>query len=911
MKKLRNAILPTLLLSTAASLQLYAATQRAASCSTSAVQAAVNAANNGDTVLIPDGSCSWTSGISTNKQIWIRAENYTPTKGGSASRNVIITNNASVPLFSFTTGDIFHAALSGIRINEGSGGNNAVEVRGSGSKVFLLSDMFFEVKSRYGSSTEVAVIDWSAQGGVIWNTRFIGLGTGGVAGVGADGASLVIKGQPRVWNTSSTMGTLDTNGNVNLYVEDCSCLNMSQFPDADDHARAVWRYNTLDGCWGLTHGFTSTWGGRHAEYYNNTFSVTSTARNHQGRNFWIRAGTALFTDNVVNNAAAPGEYGAPSLFEIGDNTSPGTYPMSRQPGWGHNGTSSVSDPIYSWNNTGAQQGSWSYNSQPGGWQNIVVSGRDVFVNAGAKPGYSKYTYPHPMRSALAPPTPDGIAPTAPSSLSAQPISSSQISLAWTASTDNTGISGYQIERCQGASCSNFSQIDTSASEAYTATGLIASTTYGFRVRAFDSAGNLSAYSSLATATTQAAAVTDSTAPSIPTSLSASVISASQINLSWTASTDNVAVTGYRVERCQGSTCTNFAQVGAPIATSYSSTGLSASTTYRFRVRANDAAGNLSGDSSIASATTQATSTSPAPLPTGESGLASQFPGDANIQSHPDVLFADDFESYSLAGQLTTRWNQVYQSSYTRIATEASSVFAGGKSLEFRVPQQSVEVANEAIKTISPTEDTVFVRVYTKFEAGYSASGSTHNGIAVSAQYSTPGVPANGTNKFYVDVENSRDSTSETTPGRTNVYIYHPEQRSEWGDHWYPDGRVVPFDLTPGNFGPYFVARPDFTPQLSRWYCYELMVKANTPGQRDGRVAVWIDGNLVADFLSVRLRDVSSLKIDRILIGLHIGSNTVRQNMKWYDNVVVARSYIGPMSSAAVIAAPTNLRTSVQ
>ena len=221
--------------------------------------------------MIPNGSCTWTSGISTTKQIWIRAQNYTPTSGGNTTRSVTITNNSNSPLFRFTTGNNYHVALSGLRINEGSSMENAVEVNGSGSKVALISDMFFEVKQRNGSSVEIAVIDWPAQGGVMWNSRFVGLGTGGVAGVGADGASFVIKGTPRLWNTASTMGSLDTNGAVNVYVEDSSCYNAGQFPDLDDHGRAVFRYNTIDGCSGVTHGFTSSWGGRHIEWYNNTF----------------------------------------------------------------------------------------------------------------------------------------------------------------------------------------------------------------------------------------------------------------------------------------------------------------------------------------------------------------------------------------------------------------------------------------------------------------------------------------------------------------------------------------------------------------------------------------------------------------------------------------------------------------
>ena len=101
---------------------------------------------------------------------------------------------------------------------------------------------------------------------------------------------------------------------------------------------------------------------------------------------------------------------------------------------------------------------------------------------------------------------------------------------------------------------------------------------------------------------------DSQPPTAPGALTASAASASQINLSWTASSDNVGVTGYRVERCQGASCTNFVQVATTPGTSYSDTGLAANTTYRYQVRAADAAGNLSLYSNLASATTQAGNT---------------------------------------------------------------------------------------------------------------------------------------------------------------------------------------------------------------------------------------------------------------------------------------------------------------
>ena len=95
----------------------------------------------------------------------------------------------------------------------------------------------------------------------------------------------------------------------------------------------------------------------------------------------------------------------------------------------------------------------------------------------------------------------------------------------------------------------------------------------------------------------------------------------------------------------------------------------------------------------------------------------------------------------------------------------------------------------------------------------------------------------------------------------NVYVYHPEQRDIWGDHFFPTGLVMPNTSLPFDFGPTFVSRPDVVPNLDQWYSYELMVKTNTPGQKDGRIACWLDGKLVADFPNLRMRDVPTLTIN--------------------------------------------------
>src|SRR5262245_34774130 len=98
---------------------------------------------------------------------------------------------------------------------------------------------------------------------------------------------------------------------------------------------------------------------------------------------------------------------------------------------------------------------------------------------------------------------------------------------------------------------------------------------------------------------------DSQAPSTPGTPTASSITSSGATLSWSASTDNIGVTGYDVLRASGSSGGTFTSVGSTATTSFAATGLSPSSTYRFTVRARDAAGNMSASSNPVTVTTQA------------------------------------------------------------------------------------------------------------------------------------------------------------------------------------------------------------------------------------------------------------------------------------------------------------------
>jgi hypothetical protein len=189
-------------------------------------------------------------------------------------------------------------------------------------------------------------------------------------------------------------------------------------------------------------------------------------------------------------------------------------------------------------------------------------------------------------------------PNPPSNLTVTAISSSSLSLQWR--DNSTDEASFQIERCQGATCTNFALLRQVAANTitFTDTGLLANTTYRYRIAALGRNSKLSAYSNIAGAATFSLA----TAPVAPGNLVASAVSSSQINLAWTDNSNNE--TGFIVERALLSTgpWTQVATTSANIA-SWANAGLTPTTTYYYRVKAYNSVGN-SAYSNLASATTQ-------------------------------------------------------------------------------------------------------------------------------------------------------------------------------------------------------------------------------------------------------------------------------------------------------------------
>lgn len=235
------------------------------------------------------------------------------------------------------------------------------------------------------------------------------------------------------WSTDSTMGMADTNGATNLYIEDCDFHAVHQVCDADDKSRVVIRHCIWDNSQFANHGAdTSSFGVRHVEIYDNEliFDVfpqdcaTEIALQHA---IWIRGGTGVITDNVfpkitsscaktkanimfsvLNTRRKSGPYGCwttyPAPHQVGQGYGPGAV-FHRFAGRGHYRNADYyiyAEPVYIWNNTGSGGNLVSLNGDPDACGNnqqvtdYIQEGRDYKLEP--KPGYAKYTYPHPLRS---------------------------------------------------------------------------------------------------------------------------------------------------------------------------------------------------------------------------------------------------------------------------------------------------------------------------------------------------------------------------------------------------------------------------------------------------------------------------------------------------------------------------------
>jgi hypothetical protein len=284
------------------------------------------------------------------------------------------------------------------------------------------------------------------------------------------------------------------------------------------------------------------------------------------------------------------------------------------------------------------------------------------------------------------------------------------------------------------------------------------------------------------------------------------------------------------------------------------------------------------------------------LPSGY-GLAARYFADIGISDDKAVLFCENFEGFK--GESFTQdemggWDYFYHD--LRLTRNLENVHSGRQALMLK--HHEVPRAHGAVKEV-PGCDTLFVRFYMKFHPEFPSThhaGMYIRGGQKGALYANPtGTKPAGTDHFSVTLDHlfpghgASPEQNNTPPGWVYNYCYHMDQDDVYGDILLPSGN----QNGTHSLGEDFVPRPNKNPDRNRWYCYELMVICNTPGKHNGRAAIWIDGELLTDQHHLSFRTVESLKARYVTLSSY-ASREADNNIMWYDDIVVAKEYIGPM-----------------
>lgn len=285
---------------------------------------------------------------------------------------------------------------------------------------------------------------------------------------------------------------------------------------------------------------------------------------------------------------------------------------------------------------------------------------------------------------------------------------------------------------------------------------------------------------------------------------------------------------------------------------------------------------------------------PGALPPAQNGLAYSYEGDAALGGHPDVYEHTTFDD--------TSWGDVYRNADSPTLQLVSSAPGfeqlDGQALRVTVPAGDNFGAGFAFKFEEQTgsePEEIYFRYYIRIDDAWNPTyGGKFPGI--SGTYGVAGWggrPSDGTNGwsarggYHPTIPDHSNPLGDTVP--VGHYVYHADQGTQWGDNvLWRDGYLGYLEK-------------------DRWYSIEQHLVLNTPGVNDGILESWVDGRLAYRETDWRWRDTSDLKIEQIWVNVYHGGTAVPdEDISLYiDNIVIADSYIGPMTGAPC--APTSGR----
>lgn len=269
------------------------------------------------------------------------------------------------------------------------------------------------------------------------------------------------------------------------------------------------------------------------------------------------------------------------------------------------------------------------------------------------------------------------------------------------------------------------------------------------------------------------------------------------------------------------------------------------------------------------------------------GIASAYPRDVGIAKNPDVLFATGFESSSWRSE----WSYISDGSHAdRVDRDDTQRFKPlfGHALRVEIAQGDnfgLDMGFDFKDKLGYEPEEVYFRYYLRFADDWdpTVDGGKLPGLAATygkagwgGRRADPSIGWSMRGHF-----NRALSSSNPLHGRTTIgtYAYHADMDDQFGDawDWMNDGLGVL--------------------ERNHWYCLEQYFKVNAVGAKDGVLWAWVDGALALEKTGIYVRDVDSIKIEKVWMNVYHGGTAVaaRPLHLYIDNVVVAKKPIGCVS----------------
>jgi len=265
------------------------------------------------------------------------------------------------------------------------------------------------------------------------------------------------------------------------------------------------------------------------------------------------------------------------------------------------------------------------------------------------------------------------------------------------------------------------------------------------------------------------------------------------------------------------------------------------------------------------------------------GLAAAYHQDQGISRDSAVIFAEDFE----IGELGARWDEKGNKGGRVLSlADPGEPVLGSHCL--RVEAHLGQDTGGGLTQWFAPAPVEFIRFYTKFAGDcdyvhHFVTLRANRGLRGGDRWSGfggAGLKPAGDDRFSTALEPWGDWGRNPPPGRWNFYSYWHEMKAS------PDGKF---------WGNSFAVPEAESIVRERWICAEFMLKHNTPGAPDGEQAFWIDGRLMGHWKGINWRKTEGLQANALTLESYITDRWTHHptNVVYFDNVVIARSYIGP------------------